>query len=87
MLAFKKWSFSLDVDLAGATVKMSNSKGQSVELNQENLSQGYGINTLVWEPKINMNQLENEAVFTVIIQLKNGKNYTYRVRFIDIVLH
>lgn len=84
MLLFKKWSFSLDADMNGATVSMKYSNGESIELKQENVVDGYGLNTLVWEPQLNANALEDNTAIQVNIKLKNGKTYSYTVNAIDV---
>jgi tetratricopeptide (TPR) repeat protein len=85
MLLFKKWSFSLDANLNGATVSMKYSNGETIELTQEKVIDGYGLNTLVWEPKLNPNSLEDNTIIVVIIKLKDGKNYSYTVNAIDVM--
>jgi tetratricopeptide (TPR) repeat protein len=84
MLAFKKWSFSIQQNLSDATVTMKTNTGESITVVQEKPENGYGINTLVWEPKLNEIQWNNETIFNITIQLKNGKNYSYKTRLLDI---
>ena len=84
MLVFKKWSFSIDQDLEGAVVTMKDGSGALVELQQEKPVKGYGMNTLVWEPKINTMGLTDNSSFAVSIELKNKKTFTYVVNVIDV---
>lgn len=86
MLVFKKWSFSIDLDLSGAVVSMKDAGGQTVELKQENYSEGYGLNTLVWEPNIPAANLVDGSVYHVSVKLKNGKTFNYTVKVIDVKL-
>lgn len=84
MLVFKKWSFSIDLDLNGAVVTMKDAKGQAVELKQEPYVVGYGMNTIVWEPSINLASLADDSIFQVQVKLKNGKTFNYKVKIIDV---
>ncbi|MFM6983546.1 MAG: CAP domain-containing protein [Chitinophagaceae bacterium] len=86
MLVFKKWSFSIDQALEGAVVTMKDGSGAAVELKQEIPVNGYGMNTLVWEPQINTMSLPDNSSFTVSIVLKSKKTYTYVVNVIDVKL-
>ncbi|MCC6818298.1 MAG: hypothetical protein IT245_05365 [Bacteroidia bacterium] len=86
MLVFKKWSFSIDLDLKDASVSMKDANGQMISLNQEPYAIGYGMNTIVWEPNINVATLSDDALFHITIKLKNGKTFNYTVKVIDIKL-
>jgi hypothetical protein len=86
MLVFKKWSFSIDQVLEGAVVTMKDGSGAAVELKQESIVNGYGMNTLVWEPQINVMSLADNSSFTVTVVLKNKKAYSYVVNVIDVKL-
>ncbi len=86
MLVFKKWSFSIDQNTEGAIVTMKDASGNDVELKQETNANGYGLNTVVWEPKINAATLTDNTAFTVTVKLKNNKTYTYTVNIIDVKL-
>lgn len=86
MLIFKKWSFSIDLDLNGATISMKDGSGQAVELKQEPYTAGYGMNTIVWEPTIPAASLTDGSVFHVTVKLKSGKTYQYTVKIIDVKL-
>jgi hypothetical protein len=65
---------------------MKDQNGNNIELTQEKVENGYGLNTLVWEPKINLLTLTDDSIFTINIKLKNNKTYTYKVQVIDIKL-
>ncbi|MEX0596022.1 MAG: CAP domain-containing protein, partial [Candidatus Paceibacterota bacterium] len=84
MLCFKKWSFSIQQNLDGAIVSMKDNKGNNIDLVQEKIENGYGLNTLVWEPKINLSNITDQDVFTITIKLKNNKIYTYKMQLLDI---
>ena len=86
MLVFKKWSFSIDQPLDGAVVSMKDGSGTAVEIKQEVAVNGYGMNTLVWEPQINAMTLGDNSSFSVTVVLKNKKTYTYVVNVIDVKL-
>lgn len=83
LLVFKKWSFTLDAELKGATVSMKDHTGNAVTLKLEEVSNGYGFNTLVWEPELN---LASSMDYTVTIKLANGKTFQYKVNIIDVTL-
>ncbi|MEZ4804376.1 MAG: hypothetical protein R2852_02525 [Bacteroidia bacterium] len=86
MLMFKKWSFSIDLPLDGATVQMKDQDGFEVELKQDANAEGYGLNSLVWEPSISLASITPETNYTVKIKLKDGQTFTYTVKPIDISL-
>lgn len=76
MMVFKKWSFSMEQNFDKATVSMKNSKNENIELKIEPVANGYGLNSIVWEPTTTI--LENET-YTVTVKLMNGKTYNYQV--------
>lgn len=84
MLLFKKWSFSIDRNLEGAVVSMKDEKGNEVPLKQEAVVNGYGMNTLVWEPEITPARLGEQTVYFVSVKLKDGTVYNYKVIVIEI---
>lgn len=84
MLAFKKWSFSIQQNIDDAQVSMKTNTGETINITQEKPEYGYGLNTLVWEPKLNEISLSDDTNIEVMIKLKNGKNYSYKTRLIDI---
>lgn len=86
MLVFKKWSFSIDQKLEGAVVRMTDAQGNAVGLKQEIVVNGYGMNTLVWEPELNAAGLPDNSLYQVEIRLKDGQIFRYQVRMIDIAL-
>ncbi len=86
MMIYKKWSFTIDQNLKGAIVIMKDSKGDIVPLKIENLVPGYGLNTVVWEPEINPQILQDNDEFSVTITLSNAKVYNYKVKVADIKL-
>lgn len=86
MLIFKKWSFSIDLKLEGAVVRMTDAQGNAVGLKQEIVVNGYGMNTLVWEPELNAGSLPDNSLYQVEIRLKDGQIFRYQVRMIEIAL-
>lgn len=76
MMVFKKWSFSMEQNFDKAIVSMKNSKNENIELKTEPIANGYGLNSIVWEPISPI--VENET-YTVVVKLNNGKVYTYSV--------
>jgi hypothetical protein len=78
MLLFKKWSFSMDIDLRTAVVSMSDEDGATVEITQQVYEPGYGLNTLVWEPLINA-KTSTDKTYVVTVKIPKGKTYTYSV--------
>ncbi|MDP2175722.1 MAG: CAP domain-containing protein [Bacteroidota bacterium] len=84
MLVFKKWSFSIQQNLEGATVSMKDLNGNNIELIQEVNENGYGLNTIVWEPKINLSNITDQDIFTITIRLKNNKTFIYKTQLIDV---
>lgn len=84
MMMYKKWSFTLSQNLNGAKVVMKNTAGEEVPLKIEVIAPGYGLNTLVWEPEINAQTLQDNDEFTVTITLANSKLFTYKVKVVDI---
>jgi len=82
MLLFRKWSFSINQNLKEATVKMADNEGNDIELKQEIIENGYGLNTIVWEPIIKLdNYLDKEI--TILITLENKKTYSYKTKIYD----
>ena len=65
---------------------MKNKLGENVPLKIEALAPGYGLNTLVWEPEINMQTTEDNDEFTVVVTLANSKTFNYKVKIADIKL-
>lgn len=82
MLLFKKWNFSIIQNLEEATVKMTDYEGNNIELKQETIENGYGLNTIVWEPIIKLENYIDKEI-TVTITLKNKKTYIYKTKIYD----
>jgi hypothetical protein len=82
MLIFKKWSFSIDRNLEGATVSMHDQLRNNIPVKLEAINNGYGLNTLVWEPEINSSSIAAETILTVTVTLKDGKVWEYEVKVI-----
>ncbi len=61
-LVFPRWSLSRkDADFSSATVEMI-VDGKSVPIKIENVANGYGLNTLVWEPVSVVDTIDPEEV-------------------------
>ncbi len=84
MLVFKKWSFSLDNNLKDATVSMKYANGETINCKTEPQENGYALNTLVWEPEINIAKLAADTTINISITLANKKVYNYTVTIVDI---
>lgn len=82
MIVFRYWSFSVKQDLEGATVKMT-SGDEDIPLKIQELVDGYGLPTLVWEPQIDLKGLTNDKPVEVVVTLKNGRRYSYNVNIMN----
>lgn len=82
MMAFRYWSFSLSQDLSGAEIELSEN-GQTIEISQQEMVEGYGMNTLVWEPKITFKDMTADRTIHVTVKLTNGRIYEYDVQVMD----
>jgi len=78
MMAFRFWNFSIQADLKGAKVRMLDGENE-LPLEQQKLVDGYGLPTLVWEPKTNFNDIQKDRTVHVIIELADGRKYEYDV--------
>lgn len=87
-LVFDRWSFAVpDAHFASATVTMKDASDHQVTLNIINTEEGYGDNTIVWEPDgINTNG-PGDVKYTVTVdnvQVGTGtKSYTYTVTIVQ----
>jgi hypothetical protein len=79
MLAFGKWTFSVFDDLNGAEIKVWDSNKNDVALQVLKYETGYGMPTLVFEPKINLSKNKEDQQFEVQVKLKSGKTFLYKV--------
>lgn len=78
MMVFDYWSFSINQDLTGAKVTMSES-GNPINLEMQPTMKGYGLPTLVWKPIQEVNTLPTDQEVAITIILRNGRKYTYKV--------
>ena len=84
MLLFKKWSFSIDQNMKGAIVSMKNNSGLDIPLKVETIENGYGQNTIVWEPEISAQTVLDNVEYSITVKLSNGKIFIYKVTILDI---
>jgi hypothetical protein len=88
-LIFERWSFSLaNADFSEAQVVIKN-EGKNIKCIKEPVAKGYGLNTLVWKVKdqINADNTYEITVFNVKIYVGNQwvkKSFKYRVMPIKI---
>jgi hypothetical protein len=82
MMVFKYWSFSLDQDLNGATITMT-SNGENIPVTVQPVEDGYGLNTIVWEPNTPLNKVKEDKIVEVTVTLKNGRRYSYTVHIMN----
>lgn len=86
-LVFPRWSFSYpDADFSGAQVSMSFA-GQDVPVEQEEVKNGYGDNSLVWVPQLPALADSGDMKLSVVIKgvLVNGAStdFVYDVILMD----
>ncbi|MCB0735619.1 MAG: CAP domain-containing protein, partial [Bacteroidetes bacterium] len=82
MMVFDQWSFSINQDLSGAKITMTEA-GKPVTFTQNPMVEGYGLSTLIWKPQLDFSTMSGDRTFQVVIQLKNGRKYTYSVTVMD----
>jgi hypothetical protein len=88
VVIYPRWSFAYDkADFSAASVTMTRD-GNPVSLSVNGLANGYGENTLVWEPNTSFTQpTSGDVVFRVTISnvLISGspQSFTYDVIMID----
>jgi hypothetical protein len=87
-IIFPRWSITIDeADFSAVTVEMS-SEGQSIPVSVQPVVNGYGENTLVWEPSLIIGSPPpNDITFSVVVKgVKIGgveHNYSYQVIVFD----
>lgn len=87
-VVFPRWSFAYDdADFSGATVEMS-SGGQGIPVDVQPVVNGYGENTLVWEPDLSFGAPPaSDTVYDVIVRgVKIGgapRDFAYQVVVFD----
>ena len=87
-LAFRRWSFSLaQGNFEEAEIYMS-CNGSKINLEIEPLNQGYGLNSIVWIPDINIFDYINKKISICIKKVYQGYNqekleFKYDVMIID----
>lgn len=81
-LVFPRWSFSVPgANFANAAVQMKNESGSDITLTVvSKTDNGYGDNTIVWEPQGIITNSENDVSYTVTVSGITGApqtSYTY----------
>jgi len=85
---YSRWSFAYDdADFSGATITMSKN-GSPLSLTVNTVVNGYGENTLVWEPNDNFFSAPSaDVTYQVAVNnvMVNGtsQNFSYTVTMID----
>lgn len=87
-LVYERWSFSLHQANFDEAMISVNVNGKSLPLKKEKVTNGYGINTLVWKIEPNLIQA-NQIYYVRITKVKKGNigkfyTYTYQVRPLEI---
>jgi len=82
MMVFNHWSFSVNQDLTGAKIAVTES-GNPINIEVMPLVKGYGLPTIVWKLKEELNNLPTDRDITVSVTLKNGRKYTYHVNILN----
>jgi uncharacterized protein YkwD len=95
-VVYPRWSFSYaGADFSAATVTMRKASGASVALVQQPVANGYGLNTLVWEPSAASSGFDGsrpnaDLPFDITIgNVRIGgqpRSFSYRVTIVDINL-
>lgn len=95
-VVYPRWSFSFpDADFTAATVTMRRANGAPVALAQQPVQNGYGLNTIVWEPSAASMGFDGsrpgaDLPFDVTISnVRIGgqpRSFSYRVTIIDVNL-
>lgn len=90
-LVYPRWSYSRhDADFSQARVTMKGPAGENVPLLQNRVANGYGDNTLVWEPArgaVNPYPEQDETyVVTVANVLEGGEANTYQYAVTSIAM-
>lgn len=95
-LIYPRWSFSHpDADFAGATVSMRAGDGAALPLSVQPVVNGYGLNTLVWEPDLAAGgfsgarptrDLPFEVTIDNVVVGGQSRSFSYRVTVIDLTL-
>lgn len=84
-LVYDRWSFSIPAaDFSNATVTMTDAAGKTINVNTEQLKNGFGDRTIVWVPEEINTQSANDITYKVNIsgvKLSTGetKDFSYEV--------
>ena len=88
-LVFDRWSFSVpNADFTNTTITMTDASNNNISLNiVSNNANGYGDNTIVWEPNGIITTSSNDVTYNVKVNnVKTGgklMNYSYSVIIIQ----
>lgn len=78
-----RWSFSLPgVNFSSTTITMTRG-GTNITLTKLPISDGYGENTVVWEPQISLSNPGADTTYDVTISGAGGQTYNYQVIVFD----
>lgn len=77
-MIFKQFSFGLYQDLTDAKVAVV-FNGKNIDVDVKPFVRGYGVPTLVFEPKFKADELTERNTFEITVTLKNGIKYEYTV--------
>ena len=77
-LIFGRWSFSItSADFSNTTISMTNEQGINIPLTIEPITTGYGDNTIVWVPDLNLNSSQDEKYTINILNVNNTSQLDY----------
>lgn len=95
-LIYPRWSFSYPgASFAGATVRMRAGGGAALPLTVQPVVNGYGLNTLVWEPDLSAggfggtrppSDLPFEVTIDNVVVGGQSRSFSYRVTVIDLTM-
>lgn len=88
-LVYERWSFSIaGADFSETTISVKDRNNQNISVAVEELSDAFGDPTMVWRPSINVNTLNADALFSVLLQnvAINGQmqDFEYEVILFDV---
>jgi len=91
-LVYNRWSFSKpNANFSQATIKMTDAFHQDIPLKILPVTNGYGDNTIVWEPEIPLDWLTgpyDEPITVTVSEVKIGgvlREFTYTVQLIPVL--
>ena len=87
-VVYPRWSFSIaNADFSTTTVRMKYKNGGTVSLQTEDLSEAFADNTIVWQPDLNLINIDSDTTFVVTLNsvVINGEetDFEYEVVVFD----